>query len=189
MRETLFLGHFSTACPRDAQPGTFVQGSPWAPSRRGVTPSPFVPPNHPIPSPEPAAAAQRNTVSTRLRGSHISFNSNIRVLNIHREIGIGWHLQCFQIHSFQVQRQIKNHSGRKQFSPAWAPPRHPTIAPARTAAAPGATATPKGDGHIHRPRRRAPGWPLPGRHVRAAAARASHTAVPEVSPCRIFPGK
>lgn len=134
----------------------------------GKTPGSFLrsgcpppgPRNNPVPSPGTAAATQRNPVTTRLRGSHISFNSNIRVLNIHREIGIGWHLQCFQIHSFEVQRQIKNHSGRKQFSPARAPrPRGsqlPTaIAPART----GATAMPKGDGRFcrrwpkaHRPR-------------------------------------
>lgn len=65
----------------------------------GGAPDPKVPPR--------AQGARRNRVTSPPRCSHISFNSNIRVLNIHREIGIGSHLQCFQIHSFEVQRQIK----------------------------------------------------------------------------------
>lgn len=115
--------------------------------------------NDPIPS--PVTTVKRNPVSTRLRGSHISFNSNIRVLNIHREIGIGWHLQCFQIHSFQVQRQIKNHSGREQLWPRRQPaPRHPA------ATAPG------------EPRcRKAPAA------ARAGPARGSRASAPDVSRC------
>lgn len=109
--------------PRYTSPSSQDEGravsQPLAPQRvhnRGGSSLPS-PPNAPIPPPRTAAASQRNPVSTRLRGSHISFNSNIRVLNIHREIGIGWHLQCFQVHSFQVQRQIKNHSGRGVLAP------------------------------------------------------------------------
>lgn len=66
------------------------------------------PPEAPVPP--GAQGVRRNRVTSPPRCSHISFNSNIRVLNIHREIGIGSHLQCFQIHSFEVQRQIKKNT-------------------------------------------------------------------------------
>lgn len=114
-------GHTSTKrCLRRMQPCCWPHlCCPWGEPR---TPKAPVPPG--------AQGARRNRVMSPPRCSHISFNSNIRVLNIHREIGIGSHLQCFQIHSFEVQRQIKKTLRSKIVHPCGtAASRRPSPAP------------------------------------------------------------